>query len=128
MPGVARVRAYVAPYRAELDAMLATEGQACKALAFTPATMMDGLLKHLFRLALAEDTTGCPPPVLLAAVGAYGRQLVGLKSELHVRLLSVEPRERIISLADALFYPLWGAGISIGHQLLTISDAVESAR
>jgi len=126
MPGVARVRAYVAPYRAELDAMLATEGQAGKALAFTHATIMDGLLTHLFRFALAADTSA--PPVLLAAVGGYGRQLVGLKSDLDVRILSAEPPERIISIAEALFYPLWDAGISIGHQLLTISDAVESAR
>jgi [protein-PII] uridylyltransferase len=126
--GVAQVRGYVAHHRVELDAMLATEGRAGKALASTHAKIMDGLLAALYPLAFAADASRLAPPVLLAAVGGYGRQLVGLKSDLDVRLLSTEPPEQISAIADALFYPLWDAGIAIGHQVITVPDAIEAAR
>jgi len=39
---------------------------------------------------------------LLAAVGGYGRGVVGLKSDLDVRLLTTQSPERIRPIAEAL--------------------------
>lgn len=108
--------------------MLATESRSGKALARRHSEIMDRLLASLYPLAFAEDEGQRPPPVLLAAVGGYGRQLVGLKSDLDVRLLTTERPERVRIIAEALFYPLWDAGISIGHQVIALSDALELAR
>jgi [protein-PII] uridylyltransferase len=123
-----QVRAYVEQHRAELDGMLATEGRWGKALALRHSKIMDGLLSTLYPLAFAADRGDRSPPVLLAAVGGYGRQLVGLKSDLDVRLLTTEPPERIGLIAEALLYPLWDARISIGHQVIALADALDSAR
>ena len=82
----------------------------------------------LYPTAFAADRGKKSPPVLLAAVGGYGRQLVGLKSDLDVRLLTTEPPERIGLIAEALLYPLWDAGISIGHQVIALADALDFAR
>jgi [protein-PII] uridylyltransferase len=122
------VRAYVGQHRAELDAMLATERHSGKALARRHSKIMDGLLKALYPLAFAADQGKRSPRVLLAAVGGYGRELVGLKSDLDVRLLTTEPPERIGLIAEALLYPLWDARISIGHQVIALADAIDSAR
>ncbi len=66
-------------------------------------------------------------PVSLAAVGGYGRGIVALRSDLDVRILASHARdaERVV---DAVLYPLWDAGLSIGHQTLLIGDVVDLAR
>ncbi len=127
--GVApQVRAYVELHRAELEIMLATEGRSGKALCLRHSKIMDGLLTTLYPLAFAADVGESRPPVLLAAVGGYGRQVVGLKSDIDVRLLTTEPPERIGLIAEALLYPLWDARISIGHQVIALADALEAGR
>src|SRR6266566_1195618 len=108
--------------------MLGVEGCQGKALARRHSQIMERLLAGLYPLALAADEGIPSSAVLLAAVGGFGRQLVGLKSDLDVRLLTTEPPERIGVIAQALLYPLWDAGISIGHQVIALADAVEAAR
>jgi [protein-PII] uridylyltransferase len=108
--------------------MLATEGAGGTLLAERHSKIMDGLLGALYPLAFATNQAGRRSPLLLAAVGGYGRQRVGLKSDLDVRILTTEPPESVSAVAEALFYPLWDARISIGHQVIAISDALELAR
>ena len=54
--GAAQVRGYIEQHRAELDSMLATEGQAGKALAERHSKIMDGLLDR----ALPDRLRGRP--------------------------------------------------------------------
>lgn len=65
--------------------------------------------------------------VALAAVGGYGRGAVALRSDLDVRILArnASDAERVV---DAVLYPLWDAGLSIGHQILMLGDVVDLAR
>lgn len=65
--------------------------------------------------------------VALAAVGGYGRGAVALRSDLDVRILArnTADAERVV---DAVLYPLWDAGLSIGHQILLLGDAIDLAR
>src|SRR6266404_437387 len=101
-PICSQVRAHVERHRDELEAMLGVEGRQGKALARRHSQIMERLLAGLYPLALAADQ-GIPiSAVLLAAVGGFGRQLVGLKSDLDVRLLTTEPPERIGVIAQAL--------------------------
>src|SRR3954469_24716734 len=123
------LKAYLERHRAELLRMLATQNEAGVSLCRRHAKIMDGLLTALYPAAFATMRHQRRwAPVLLAAVGGYGRGLVGLKSDLDVRLLTTQAPERIRPIAEALLYPLWDAGVSIGHQVVNISDALDTAR
>ena len=123
-PKTPEVRAYLAHHRPELLAMLQGETAGLE-LATKHSKIMDGLLATLFPPAFSTMKQKRWAPVLLAAVGGYGRELLALKSDLDVRLLTTQSPERIAPIAEALLYPLWDAGVSIGHQVVTISDALE---
>jgi [protein-PII] uridylyltransferase len=123
------LKAYLERHRADLVRMLDTEGEAGLALGCRHAKIMDGLLTALYPAAFATMKQQRRwAPVLLAAVGGYGRGVVGLKSDLDVRLLTTQSPERIRPIAEALLYPLWDAGVSIGHQVVSISDALSTAK
>jgi [protein-PII] uridylyltransferase len=123
------LKAYLERHRADLLRMLATEEEAGTALGCRHAKIMDGLLTALYPAAFATMKQQKRwAPVLLAAVGGYGRGVVGLKSDLDVRLLTTQSPERIRPIAEALLYPLWDAGVSIGHQVVSVSDALSTAR
>jgi [protein-PII] uridylyltransferase len=123
------LKAYLERHRADLLRMLGTCGEAGLALGCRHAKIMDGLLTALYPAAFATMKQQKRwAPVLLAAVGGYGRGVVGLKSDLDVRLLTTQSPERIRPIAEALLYPLWDAGVSIGHQVVSVSDALATAR
>src|SRR5262249_5294682 len=89
------------------------------------AQILDALLTDLFQGlrtgAIAVDAVRAVPPgawdtVALAGVGSYGRGAVALKSDLDVRILARNV-DKAAAVADALLYPLWDMGVSIGHQV-----------
>jgi [protein-PII] uridylyltransferase len=92
------------------------------------SAILAGLLEALF--ARAVQTTGVAEPIALAAVGTFGRGAVALRSDIDVRLVvrpGTRPREAAARLADALLYPLWDAGLSVGHQVIDVAEALELA-
>ncbi|MBX3231616.1 MAG: HD domain-containing protein [Labilithrix sp.] len=93
------------------------------------AGMLDELLLGMFDLALAK--TGVTEPIALAAVGSYGRGAVALRSDIDVRLVTKDGARRqaaAAKVADALLYPLWDAGLSVGHQVTSQSEMLELAQ
>jgi [protein-PII] uridylyltransferase len=122
-----QVKTYLERHRGELFAMLARKDVCGTALARRHARVMDGLFSTLYPMACATTPGGRNLPVLLGAVGGYGRELLGLKSDLDVKLLTTGSPERVQPLAEALLYPLWDAGVSIGHQVVSVADAVSAA-
>ena len=78
----------------------------------------------------------------LAAVGSFGRGAVALRSDADVRILiaksssplarlaggAAKAREAATKFAEALLYPLWDAGLSIGHQVMEADEALELAQ
>jgi [protein-PII] uridylyltransferase len=93
------------------------------------SAVLTELLAELF--ATASAMTATTEPVALAAVGTFGRGAVALRSDVDVRLV-VRPgtrnREAASRLADALLYPLWDAGLSVGHQVIDTSEVFELAQ
>ncbi len=91
--------------------------------------MLDGLMSALF--AAASATLGEPASLCLAAVGSYGRGAVALRSDADVRIL-VPPRSKSRDAAskfvEALLYPLWDAGVSIGHQVIDPDEVLSLAQ
>src|SRR5512146_2345846 len=88
---ISDIVAYLKLHHAALLAAQDSGAQTGEDFARRHAKVMDGLLTTLFPLAIAS----LPPearrrPVLLAAVGGYGRGLLAWKSDLDVRLVGLD--------------------------------------
>lgn len=92
------------------------------------AALLEELLQRVFARACAS--TGVAVPITLAAVGSFGRGAVALRSDLDVRLLvgSEKHLAEAARIADALLYPLWDAGLAIGHQVVSVGEALDLAQ
>jgi [protein-PII] uridylyltransferase len=126
-PRPGHVSSYLQHHRRELLGLL-DGGAAGAAFARRHAQVMDGLIDSLFKAALGALPVADRVPVVLGAVGGYGRSLLGWKSDLDLWFVSDEPPERVRPLAEAMLYPLWDAGVSVGHQVATVNDLIEAAR
>jgi [protein-PII] uridylyltransferase len=122
------IRSYLEQHRQELRALLNKSDSAGMVFAMRHAEVMDGLVASLFRAGLLALAPVGHVPVFLGAVGGYGRGFLGWKSDLDVRLITDDAPERIQLLAETMLYPLWDAGVSIGHQVARINDLIEAAR
>lgn len=92
------------------------------------AAAYDALLARLFaHMHENASDRAAWDGVLFAAVGSYGRGAVALRSDIDVRLVAARP-DRAAAVADALLYPLWDMGISVGHQVAAIDEMLDAAR
>ncbi|SDO63244.1 [protein-PII] uridylyltransferase [Geodermatophilus sp. DSM 45219] len=72
---------------------------------------------------------GGPPPrtgtdgVALVAVGSLGRREPPPHGDLDLVLVH-EGRPEIAALADAVWYPIWDAGLRLDHSVRTLAEAV----
>jgi [protein-PII] uridylyltransferase len=72
---------------------------------------------------------GAPPPrtgtegLALVAVGSLGRRELPPHGDLDLVLVH-DDRPEIAALADALWYPIWDAGLRLDHSVRTVSEAV----
>jgi [protein-PII] uridylyltransferase len=64
--------------------------------------------------------------VALVAVGGYGRAELAPASDLDVVLLHTGRRD-IARLAERIWYPLWDAGLKLGHGVRTPKEALSLA-
>src|SRR4051794_22924104 len=62
----------------------------------------------------------------LVAVGGYGRAELCPQSDIDVVLLHHE-RNDVAAVADRLWYPVWDAGLVLGHSVRTIREALALA-
>lgn len=88
----------------------------------------DGLLCALscaIRSTVGDEKTW--KSISLAAVGSYGRGNFSFRSDLDVRILCPKPA-KAAPIAEALLYPLWDAGLQVGHQVVTIGDTLSLAK
>lgn len=122
------VSSYLQFHRGELLDLLRTEGDAGVVFARRHAQVMSGLVESLFKAALRTLPASDRVPVVVGAVGGFGRGVLGWKSDLDLWFVTDEPAERVRPIAEALLYPLWDAGVSVGHEVATIDDLIETAR
>ena len=129
-PTLAReIRDYMDKHRTQVEGLLTSGGtNAGQATSTQWAKVFDGLLSALF-CALRGSVTSekAWSTLALSAVGSYGRGTFGYKSDLDIRILCKDPGQTK-PVAEALLYPLWDAGIQIGHQVITIGDTLSLAK
>jgi len=94
------------------------------------AQMFDGLLGSLCCAARAVKLR-CHGMgrVALVAVGGYGRRLVAPHSDVDVLFLADHPGdERVAGLAESVLYPLWDAGVQIGHAVRGVDETLDLSK
>jgi [protein-PII] uridylyltransferase len=125
------LKSYLANHRASLEAKvrLGSDESGLPA-AERLAKTYDGLFCSLFKAVECALTKKgkWTNNVALAAVGSYGRGALALHSDLDVRLVTGGRAEKVRHIAEAVLYPLWDAGLSVGHQVVTPADQLELAR
>ncbi len=73
-------------------------------------------------LADAKAHSPRSPKVALVAVGGYGRGELAPFSDLDVLLVHESSASRVEELASAIWYPLWNAGVKVGHAVRTLDE------
>ncbi len=94
-------------------------------LARKHADVADEMLRELFATTCVGEAQSS---LLLGAVGGYGRRLLALGSDLDLCFVVKERSNENSATIESFMYPLWDAGISVGHQVLCPADVVEDAR
>jgi [protein-PII] uridylyltransferase len=125
----ARLDALRAPLRERLlDPEGPSEGLGLE-LGRAHAAGLDALLAGAFEAALAgRGSEADPAPSMtLAAVGSYGRGAMALGADVDVRVLTGS-FDGAAQAVEALLYPLWDAGLALGHQVVTIPALLAAAR
>jgi len=124
---VGDLRAYFNDHRARVERIAHGERHGSE-VALAYAKLYDGVLSALFGAChAAMSQRGQWEPLTLAAVGSYGRRVLSPFSDLDVRLLCKGDPAAAAPAAEALLYPLWDAGLSIGHQVVSIDELLELA-
>jgi len=113
--------------RQQLSALLRVPATAGLELARRHARLADGMLQAVYSAALRSSRPRALPPVLFAAVGGYGRNQLGWKSDLDVLFVTKGNASELEAFVEAVLYPLWDAGIAIGHQVMRLDDLVDTA-
>jgi [protein-PII] uridylyltransferase len=118
------LRVQVERQRSELRAMLEVPATSGIMLARQHAARMDEILRGLLESACLQrrDTS-----LLFGAVGGYGRNALGWQSDLDVCFVTNGSREELQPVVDEILYPLWDAGLHVGHQVILLSEVVEAA-
>lgn len=123
------IKVYMDRHRATVAELIESGDERAGAAASQKwARAFDGLLCAIFcalRPTVGDDKTW--KSISLAAVGSYGRGNFGYRSDLDVRILCIRP-QKAEEIAEAILYPLWDAGLEIGHQVITIGDTITLAK
>jgi [protein-PII] uridylyltransferase len=87
----------------------------CRALSDVTDTWLEALLAE----ACDGDTAG----LALIAAGGYGRRELAPGSDLDVWLVH-DQRKDVTAIAERLWYPVWDAGLKLGHAVRTPRQVV----
>ncbi len=66
--------------------------------------------------------------IALVALGGYGRQELFPFSDIDIMILHSEgAKEHLSEIAEATLYPLWDAGLEVGHSVRTPTECITDA-
>ena len=85
------------------------------------AELVDACLRDLAAAARM------PEDVALVALGGYGRGTLAPGSDLDLLILHEGSADEVSLLAERLLYPLWDAGLQVGHAVRTAEVCFEIA-
>lgn len=112
--------------RAERDRLIADRSIGGSELSHRLAEVADGWVATLVEEARAAKARS--PRIALLAVGGYGRGELAPFSDLDVLLVHETTATRVEPVAAAIWYPLWDAGLRLGHGVRTFVEQERLAR
>lgn len=90
------------------------------------AAVMDEAVATLAKQAIAS--LPARSKITVVATGGYGRSQLAPLSDIDLLILHAGlPEDALNSFANALLYPLWDAGLAVGHATHTPASAVKFA-
>src|SRR5215831_8682045 len=95
------------------------------------AAFMDGFLATLYRLAVEDARREglTPGPLVLVALGGYGRGELHPLSDLDLMLIyDGEMGPYVQRVTQGLLYALWDLGLQVGHAVRSLPDCLAMAR
>ncbi|HET9922812.1 MAG TPA: [protein-PII] uridylyltransferase [Methylomirabilota bacterium] len=95
------------------------------------AAFMDSFLATLYRLAVddAKREGLTPGPLVLVALGGYGRGELHPLSDLDLMLIyDGEMGPYVQRVTQGLLYALWDLGLQVGHAVRSLPDCLAMAR
>ena len=78
--------------------------------------------------ALACDRYPRAPRFALVAVGGYGRGELSPQSDIDLLLVHQSKSSRLEDVASAIWYPIWDAGLKLGHAVRTLEEHLALAK
>ncbi len=107
-------------------AVVADAALSARELSSLLVSVTDDYLRKIFAGATGEKPDG----VALVAVGGYGRNELCPGSDLDLLLLHTDDRKttkRVVEIAEKVWYPIWDAGVKLGHAVRTEAQALALA-
>ena len=106
-------------------AALWEQGLSGKELLVQHSSLVDGFIENRLDEALGEHPSG----ISLIALGGYGRKELFPFSDIDLLLLYEEDSLNLVEqVTDAVFYPLWDAGLEVGHGVRTVEACLEDMK
>jgi [protein-PII] uridylyltransferase len=84
------------------------------------------LLLDEWLAALFEASSPSASGIALVAVGGYGRSELCPASDIDLMLVH-HKRTNVREVADRIWYPIWDAGLKLGHSVCTVQQALRLA-
>ena len=72
------------------------------------------------------ETAGSPSEIAVCAIGGYGRKELCPGSDIDVLLIHDRSVD-VLPIAEKIWYPLWDAGLKLGHQVGTQEEILNLA-
>ncbi|MGH9000239.1 MAG: [protein-PII] uridylyltransferase, partial [Acidimicrobiia bacterium] len=121
-----------ATIRAQRDALVGDHALGGAEFCAAYSALADRWLVALLSAAAAAGGGGGggggPEGVALVAVGGFGRSELAPGSDLDILLIHRGRKDRDIKpLAERLWYPLWDAGVKLGHGVRSLKEALALA-
>ncbi len=103
-------------------ATLWEQGLSGKELLRRHSSLMDEFIAQRLLESIGEPPSG----ISIVALGGYGRKELFPFSDIDILLLyEAENPVLIEKVTDAVFYPLWDAGLEVGHGVRTVDACME---
>ena len=122
-------RAIVDEFRAAKKNLFQDELKLCTGMEIVRkfTGLMDGLIRNLFAAGGfdRENGNGKPKDLAVVALGSYGRGELCCHSDVDFMIIHQEPLSaRMREMIPLVLYPLWDAGLEVGHSILTFRECL----
>jgi [protein-PII] uridylyltransferase len=108
-------------------------GEGGRSRARRQAALLTALLRHIWGATMERTfrSEEDAPPLLLAAVGGFGRGELCPYSDVDILFLSGpcshEEEERVAEVVQEVLYTLWDIGLQVGHSTRQVEEIVDYA-